>query len=53
MKQLQTVDAYKALAVGASQLDAEIRSGIADPIEAIKAEDTLKYMDKLLNPYFN
>jgi len=53
MKQLQTIEAYKALAVGASQLDAEIRAGIADPTEAIKAEDTLKYMDKLLNPYFN
>ena len=53
MKKLQTIDAYKALATGAAQLDGEIRAGIADPTEAIKAEDTLKYMDKLLSPYFN
>jgi hypothetical protein len=53
MKQLQTIEAYRALAIGASQLDAEIRAGIADPVEAIKAEDTLKYMDRLLSPYFN
>jgi len=53
MKRLQTIEAYRALAVGASQLDAEIRAGIPDPEEAIKAEDTLKYMDSLLSPYFN
>ncbi len=51
MSQLQTIDAYKALAVGASTLDGEIRAGIADPIEAIKAESALKYMDKLLNEF--
>jgi hypothetical protein len=52
MKNLQTFDAYKSLARAANELDREIRSGIADPTEAISAEDTLKYMDKLLNPYF-
>lgn len=54
MKKLQTVEAMNALAVGASKLDGEIRTGvIVDPTELAKAVDTLKYMDKLLNPYFN
>jgi len=54
LKKLQTVDAYNALAEGAAALDGEIRAGtITDPTELVKAQDTLKYLDKLMSPYFN
>lgn len=54
LKQLQTVDAYNALAIGAAELDGEILAGkITDPTELVLATDALKYMDKLMNPYFN
>jgi hypothetical protein len=53
LKSLQTVDAYNALATGGAELDAEITAGaITDPAELVRAQDTLKYIDQLLNPYF-
>lgn len=53
-KKLQTFEAFDALTTGAAILDGEIRAGkITDPKELAMATDTLKYMDKLLSPYFN
>jgi hypothetical protein len=53
LKKLQTVDAYNALATGAAKLDGEITAGaITDPAELVRAQDALKYMDQLMNPYF-
>lgn len=53
LKKMQTVAAFNALREGSAALAGEIMAGTLTGDELAQAEDLLKYIDKLLSPYFN